>query len=121
MFDFDEGDEITPLIIAELHQRFSVILRIINCREVIDVRAFREYEIQTNLLLIENFKWMGFNFIGHGWQAILRNGSKGLAQIANKALEGAHQVNNIIHLIFVGFVTFCSVLSFSSTLIPIPK
>ena len=62
MFDFDEGDEVTPLLIAELHQRFSVILRIINCREVIDVRAFREYEIQTNLLLIENFKWMGFNF-----------------------------------------------------------
>ena len=88
----------TPEIIADLHQRFCVILKVINSRNHIDVRLFREFEIETNLILVNKFKWMGLNytlhaFIGHGWETILKNGGQGLAQKSEKALEAAHQVH----------------------------
>ena len=85
-FDFDPDDDVTPDIIRDLHQRFSVILRVINSRYVIDVREFRKFEIETNLILVNNFKYMGLNytlhaFIGHGWETILKNGCQGLGTV----------------------------------------
>ena len=98
LFDYDEGDIETPLVIADLHQRFSVILRIINCTLTIKVAEFRQFCIDTNLLMVEepNIKWMApsntiHRFIAHAWQSILLNGCEGLGQKAEGALEGAHQ------------------------------
>ena len=85
LFDFDEGDLETPEIIADLHQRFNVILRIINCRDYIKVPEFREFCIETNLIMVTEFPCMDPNktvhkFIGHAWEDILRNGSQGLGK-----------------------------------------
>ena len=41
LFIYDEGDTETPVLIADLHQRFSVILRIMNCTSTIKVAEFR--------------------------------------------------------------------------------
>ena len=98
LFDFDEGNIETPILIADLHQRFSVILRIMNCTSTIKIAEFRSFCIETNLLMVEEekIKWMApantiHVFIGHAWQAILLNGCQGLGQLAEGAIEGAHQ------------------------------
>ena len=85
LFDFDEGDLETPEIIADLHQRFNVILRIINSRDYIKVPEFREFCIETNLIMVTELPCMDPNktvhkFIGHAWEDILRNGSQGLGK-----------------------------------------
>ena len=98
LFDYDEGDTDTPVLIADLHQRFSVILRIMNCTSTIKVAEFRQYCIETNLMMVEEtkIKWMApantiHRFIGHAWEAIMLNGCKGLGQLSEGAIEGAHQ------------------------------
>ena len=98
MFYFDDGDTETPIIIADLLQRHSVILRVLNSTETIKVKEFRQYEIDTNLIMVEEpkIKFMTPNrtihkFIGHGWEAILKNNCRGLGDLAEGALEGGHQ------------------------------
>ena len=95
-FDFDEGDIETPEIIWDLHQRFNVILRVINSRDFIKVPEFRDFCIETNLIMVTYFDWMDPNktihkFIGHAWEDILRNGSKGLGQKSEGPLESIHK------------------------------
>ena len=98
LFFFDHGDTETPIIIADLLQRHSVILRVLNSTETIKVKEFRQYEIDTNLIMVEEpkIKFMTPNrtihkFIGHGWEAILKNNCRGLGDLAEGALEGGHQ------------------------------
>ena len=98
LFFFDHGDTETPIIIADLLQRHSVILRVLNSTETIKVKEFRQYEIDTNLIMVEEpkIKFMTPNrtihkFIGHGWEAILKNNCRGLGELAEGALEGGHQ------------------------------
>ena len=69
-----------------------------NCTSTIKIAEFRNFCIETNLLMAEEekIKWMApantiHKFIGHAWEAILRNGCQGLGQLAEGAIEGAHQ------------------------------
>ena len=104
LFDFDEGDLETRAVVTDLHQRFSVILRIINCTSEVKLANFRQLCIDTNMIMCtyEKIKWMAPNntvhkWMGHAWENIYRNGCRGLGQLSEGALEHAHQTVKFSH------------------------
>ena len=104
LFDFDEGDLETRAVVTDLHQRFSVILRVINCTSEVKVAKFRQFCIDTNMIMCTypKIKWMAPNntihkWMGHAWENIYKNGCHGLGQLSEGALEHAHQTVKFSH------------------------
>ena len=102
-FFFEKADMVREVIleivpekyrcdIAELHKNLGAILRIVCCKNKIDVSAFRELTCATNLLILRKFPWAEINFtlhgvLSHSADLIDLNDGYGLGDLSEEALE----------------------------------
>ena len=94
LYDLETAEDRETL--RDLHQRFNVILRILNSKEKIHVDDFEKYCHITYCKAVEAFPWMELNktlhkFLAHGAQIMRLHGGTGLAQWSEGPLEGSHK------------------------------
>ena len=86
-------------ILPKLLQNVSVILRIISCDLKIHVEEFEKVCKETHLILIDHFRFMNIyptvhSVLGHSFDLIRNNGSRGLHAMSEEGSEGAHKIVN---------------------------
>ena len=84
-------------VIRELLQNFSVILRVISSKNLVDVDSFEEFCNQTYILLCQNFPWVSVTtsvhrLLGHSAERIRLNQGFGLGLISEEGLEAVHKL-----------------------------
>ena len=84
-------------ILPTLLKNVSVILRVINSDEDVNVEAFEDLCKETNIILIEYFKFMNITptvhaVLAHSFNIIRNNKGKGLKCHSEEGSEGSHKV-----------------------------
>lgn len=84
-------------ILPTLLQNFSVILRLLNSDETINVDAYEDLLKETNLILIDHFHFMSITptvhaVLAHSADLIRNNHKRGLLDKSEEASEASHKV-----------------------------
>ena len=82
--------------LKELHQRFSIILRIVSSKSSVN-DSFEEYCLSTYKMFLNEFPWMKLSetvhrLLAHAPEAIRINENKGLGQLSESPLEAQHKL-----------------------------
>jgi hypothetical protein len=84
-------------IIQKLIQNFSIILRLISSKRLVDVDAFEDFCNKTYICLCEEFPWVSVStsvhrLLGHSAERIRLNHGFGLGMISEEGLEAIHKL-----------------------------
>ena len=84
-------------VLPTLLQNVSVILRLLNSDEDINVDAFEDLLKETNLILIDHFSFMSISptvhaVLGHGADLVRNNHKRGLLDKSEEASEASHKI-----------------------------
>ena len=83
-------------VLQELHQKFSVILRIISSKSYVR-EEFEDFCYDTYKLLLQEFPWMKLSetvhrLLAHSAEVIRLNGNQSLGQLSESPLEAQHKL-----------------------------
>jgi hypothetical protein len=84
-------------VLQQLIQNFSIILRVISTKRLIDADAFEDFCNKTYLLLCEEFPWVSVStsvhrLLGHSAERIRLNQGYGLGMVSEEGLEALHKL-----------------------------
>ena len=83
-------------VLKELHQKFSIILRIIASKSKVR-EEFEDFCYSAYKILLVEFPWMKLSetvhrFLAHSAEVIRLNGDQGLGQLSESPLEAQHKL-----------------------------
>merc|ERR1711894_375521 len=84
-------------VLPQLLQNVSVILRVLNSYEDVNVEEFEKLCKETNLILVDYFDFMNITptvhaVLAHSPDIIRNNQGKGLNNLSEEGSEGSHKV-----------------------------
>ena len=94
--DFVDDDKYKEFF-SKYASDLSIILRIISCKEKVNVQRFQKFCNNTYTYLLTNMPWVSVTptvhkVLGHSWELIELNSSYGLGALDESGMEGCHKV-----------------------------